>query len=469
MPGVDEDPRVTVLLQELVQRSGGYYETRHYYPRSVLEDSNEREMVFVSVASVLEDRADAFTAHEFQHLISFNQKEVEQRTDEDTWLNEARSEYAVTAVGLNEPFTGSELQRRVSTFIRAGSDSLVEWPNTAVDYGTASLFIHYVAEQYGSDAVARTLNVPLAGVAAISESLTVEPTPRRFWQVFNDWMVAVSVNDRRAGDRFGYIGDGLDAMHVIPAEATRLENGQTFVSTETLGEWEPGWYELTVPSEPNEDGSVMVQIEGTDGTTWVASVTGRYADGSFAVYQPFFRDGQATVAVPRSNPTPLVKVYAAVAQGSEASLQNRQAIQRRMTVSATLSDAAGDVAGATTVVTDGQLANGDLVSYPGAPNDVYVVWEGYRRYLPTGVLELYGFEDRPVTMITQAAFFDLKVSNYIRTDADERVFAVRPEGTKHWLNMPESQFLGSGRDPGAIFTVNEAESAFYETGEDVTR
>jgi hypothetical protein len=468
IPGVDGDPRVTILLEELAARSGGYYETRHYYASSVLPESNEREMVFVSAESVLEDRADAFVTHELQHLISFNQKEVLQRINEDTWLNEARSEYVVSAVGLNAPFPGSTLQSRASSFIRAGTDSLVEWPNTTTDYGIASLFVHYLAEQFGSDAVSRTLSVPHAGTAAVNASLATESSPRRFSQVFNDWMVAVSVNERSAGDRFGYRADGLDTIHIIPAGSERLNAGDSFSATETLEEWEPLWYELSVPSEPNEPGSVSVEVDGGDGTIWAASITARYADGSFVVYQPSFGSGSASVAVPRSNPTPLVRVYLAVAQGSEASLGDRAPLRERVTVSAVLGDEAGTKP-ETVVVSSGGLVNGDLMSYPGAPGDTYVVWDGYRRYLPAGVLALYGFEDRPVHVVSQGSFFDYAVSNYIRTDADDRVFAVRPEGTKHWLNMTEAQFLGSGRDPGAIFTVNEAESAFYQTGEDVTR
>ena len=72
-PGIDNDPKITILLEELVKNNGGYFETANGYSKSLLPDSNEREMLAIS-AEVMYSNVDllkSFLAHEFQHLISF--------------------------------------------------------------------------------------------------------------------------------------------------------------------------------------------------------------------------------------------------------------------------------------------------------------------------------------------------------------------------------------------------------------
>ena len=75
-PGIDGDPKITILLEELIKNNGGYFETSNGYSRNKYPDSNQREMIVVS-AEILKSNVNlpkAFLAHEFQHLISFNQK-----------------------------------------------------------------------------------------------------------------------------------------------------------------------------------------------------------------------------------------------------------------------------------------------------------------------------------------------------------------------------------------------------------
>jgi hypothetical protein len=126
-PGIDGDPHVVILLQRLVSGSGGYFETIHNYTKDHATGSNAREMIYVNADSVLAGSGKSFIAHEFQHLISFNQKELVRGVQDDVWVNEARSEYSLTVAGFSMPFEGSTLQRRLQAFLRSPSDSLVEW------------------------------------------------------------------------------------------------------------------------------------------------------------------------------------------------------------------------------------------------------------------------------------------------------------------------------------------------------
>ena len=89
-PGIDDDARVVVLVEDLIKGNGGYFETVNLYSRELATGSNEREMVAVNTES-LGSFGKIFLAHEFQHLISFNQKDLLRNTSEDVWLNELRS------------------------------------------------------------------------------------------------------------------------------------------------------------------------------------------------------------------------------------------------------------------------------------------------------------------------------------------------------------------------------------------
>ena len=86
------------------------------------------------------------------------------------------------------------------------------------------------------------------------------------------------------------------------------------------------------------------------------------------------------------------------------------------------------------------------------------------------VIKLYGHLDTSKAIEVSPQVFDsYKIANYIRNVNDKKVYAIRPEGTKHWLNMTAEYFTQSGRDWNAIFIINDLEYNFYKTGPDVTR
>jgi hypothetical protein len=84
-------------------------------------------------------------------------------------------------------------------------------------------------------------------------------------------------------------------------------------------------------------------------------------------------------------------------------------------------------------------------------------------------LKLYGFENRPVREVSDAVFLRYSTSNYIREDGQKKVYALWPDGTKHWMNITSAQWDATGRDWGAIFTINGSEVAWYASGPDVLK
>jgi len=110
-PGIDKDSRITILIHPMIKEAGGYFNSGDEYPKLQVTNSNEREMVYLNANYVTESLAKSYLAHEFTHLITFNQKERIQGVEEEIWLNEARAEYAPTLVGYDSEYGGSNLQR----------------------------------------------------------------------------------------------------------------------------------------------------------------------------------------------------------------------------------------------------------------------------------------------------------------------------------------------------------------------
>ena len=116
-PGIDGNERIFVLIHQMGSDSGGYLRTGDAYSRFEYPLSNEREIVYLNSKYILTPLSKSFLAHEFLHLITTNQKDLLNLVNEEIWLNETRAEAAITLLGYNTPYRGSNLERRVRSFV----------------------------------------------------------------------------------------------------------------------------------------------------------------------------------------------------------------------------------------------------------------------------------------------------------------------------------------------------------------
>src|SRR3989344_4012399 len=93
-PGVDNDPRVTIFFHSIKDNAGGYFRSNDEYLKLQIPDSNEKEMIYINLSYVDDPKLKVFVAHEFTHLIEFNQKERLNKIQEEVWLNEGRADYS---------------------------------------------------------------------------------------------------------------------------------------------------------------------------------------------------------------------------------------------------------------------------------------------------------------------------------------------------------------------------------------
>ena len=244
-PGIDKDLRITILMHPMNEQAGGYFNSADEFPKSQILTSNEKEMIYFNALHLNTSLAKSFLAHEFQHLISFNQKEKTYGVSEEIWLNETRSEYVPTLLGYNDSFEGSDLQRRIENFLDKPYDSLTEWKKLPYDYGVASLFIHYLTDHYGVKILIDSLKSPETGINSLNSALLKTGFNENFSQIFTDWTIAVLVNDCSLSIRYCYLNDNLKNLKLNPLINYLPSIGKSVLSvSNTTNDWAGNWHKF---------------------------------------------------------------------------------------------------------------------------------------------------------------------------------------------------------------------------------
>jgi len=244
-PGIDNDLRITILIHPMRGEAGGYFNSGDEYPKLQVPNSNQREMVYLNANYITEPLAKSFLAHEFMHLITFNQKDKIQGISEETWLNEGRAEYTPTLFGYDKEYQGSNLQKRVKDFLKNPSDSITEWKNQEADYGSLNLFIQYLVEHYGIKILIDALKLKTVGIESLNQSLVQNYFEEDFSQIFTDWTIAIFVNDCSLGEKYCYKNENLKDIRVIPSlNFLPLQGKSTLGVTQTTKNWSGNWFKF---------------------------------------------------------------------------------------------------------------------------------------------------------------------------------------------------------------------------------
>lgn len=214
-PGIDNDPKVTVLFYPLKGSARGYVRNVDEYSKFTNPASNEREIVYLNIDYLQSNYLKEFFTHEYMHLITINQKELKQGGhSEDVWLSEALSEYAVSYVGYNNK-ENSYLENRINVFVNNPSTSLTEWGNDVSSYGMVSVFGNYLVEKYGIKVLTDALKSKKTGIDSINEALLANGHKETFQKIFTDFSVAVFLNDCKISEKFCFKDATLKDMHVL--------------------------------------------------------------------------------------------------------------------------------------------------------------------------------------------------------------------------------------------------------------
>ncbi len=221
-PGIDGDEHIYILYARGLGSSiAGYFSSADSVHPLVHEFSNAHEMFLFNADNTYhgEEFTYGVLAHEFQHMIHWNQD-----LNETSWLNEGSSELAAFLNGYDPGgFDWS--------YITDPDLQLNDWPNdqdaTTPHYGAGFLFMAYFLDRFGEDATKALIKDPANGLDSVEDVLreinAADPTtgqPITADSFFMDWAATNFLLD-------GSIGDGRYIYHNYP-------NANRASATETI-------------------------------------------------------------------------------------------------------------------------------------------------------------------------------------------------------------------------------------------
>ncbi len=484
--GIDNDDRITILLTHLKPIAGGYFNGKDERSKSQEPASNEREMFYISAPQINSPLIHSFLAHEFQHLINWNQKERIHGIAEEIWLNELRSEYAPTAAGYDSEYTNTNLERRVEDFLIRPSDSLTEWAGDRYDYPSVNLLSHYLTEQFGEVILSYMIENNKVGINSIEQALTDMRFNLNFSQVFNNWAIADYLNDTSLSNgQYGYKNPYLKGAIKVSPISYSIVSTSIINIAQNVKDWSPYWYafvnkqdagtiakDLEIEFEGSIDRANFNVIYIVEYKTKPAVVGLLNLINQKAVLKiPDFKDDVESVIIIVSN------------QYKKSGFNSAEPLTPFVLSVATtvfkgpVSPPEPESPGENAQPEDYGLKEGDLIRAEG-DFDIFIINQhGYKRlFLNPAIFEMYGhlgsWEDvKTVSPAVRDAFI---TSTHYRwaDDSDGKVYHLEvfgeDTGTLHWINMTANNFLSQGGVNNAIFTINKSELDWYPKGPDLT-
>lgn len=237
--------KISVLLHPMRENAGGYFNSGDQYSRYQNPHSNEMNLLYLNTRVLSYEDAGGFLGHEFMHLLVFNQKERLRGVREEIWLNEARAEFMPTFLGYNND-VGGNLTRRKEAFLQDPDISLTGWLGQSADYGVVNIFTHYLVDHYGIDILVESLKSKEVGIKSINYALEKLGYDKDFHQVFNEFKVAVLVNDCALGEQYCFHNQQLQDLKVTPATNYMPFSAESSLSVQyRTKNWAGNWHKIT--------------------------------------------------------------------------------------------------------------------------------------------------------------------------------------------------------------------------------
>ena len=264
-PGIDSDEHITILFHQMKENAGGYFNNGDEYRKIQNPLSNEREMIYLNTDNLKYEIIKSYLAHEFVHVITFNQKDRLRGVTEDIWLNEARADYAPTLLGYDENYQASNLQQRMRQFISSPTDSITEWKNEGSDYGIVNIFTQYLVDHYGIEILTDSLKSSKTGITSINEALEKNEIDKTFSNIFTDWVITVFINDCSLNEQYYYKNENLQNLKITPSLIFLPSTQKTNVSLDySIKQWSGNWYRII-----GGQGQLKLEFNGTSKVEFV--------------------------------------------------------------------------------------------------------------------------------------------------------------------------------------------------------
>ncbi|MHA2429472.1 MAG: hypothetical protein ACXACC_00425 [Promethearchaeota archaeon] len=206
LPRGDEGQKVWALIFNI--RSASYYDdtatsyTVGYFSAAISGEFNKNVMHIDtydwenSLGPGTDHLMEAVFAHEFEHLVHFDQD-----PDEPSWVDEGCADLAEYLCGY-----GEAMDSHIAYYIVFHwATALTFWGNGLEDYGASYLFALYLLEQFGVDFIKDLVQEQANGIEGIQKTLYKRGHFIHFDTIFDRWTIANYLDDPSKGDGwYGY-------------------------------------------------------------------------------------------------------------------------------------------------------------------------------------------------------------------------------------------------------------------------
>jgi len=224
-PGVDGDPHFSILhLDGYADDSElGFFNSGDEYPRSVYNNSNERELIYLNMFNLQVGDPVYFGTliHEYQHLIQWHHD-----SNEPVWFSEGLAQFTELYAGLDT--VDSVFDYLANPSVQLNSWNYEDEEALLAHYGAAYLFTVYIWEQLGEQALVEMVRHPADGLGALYQVMQRNQSERTIEQFLADWLVANYLDAAESNSRYGY-----DALN-LPRPAHKRTINQLPSTTEDL-------------------------------------------------------------------------------------------------------------------------------------------------------------------------------------------------------------------------------------------
>lgn len=200
--------KLNVVFTPMANGIQGYIRWDDFNNISQSKTSNEGNIIYLNSKNLFNTSFSnnvlySFFIHEFMHLISFREKTVKYNVEEDTWLEELRSEYLSHFLGYNQT-DDSYLNFRLQNGLSLTDVNLTNWNNTNNSYALINLFGIYLSQRFTSDIIFKTLTSKESGVESINHFLTEYNYKEKFSDIYQDWIIANILNSCSFNQNYCY-------------------------------------------------------------------------------------------------------------------------------------------------------------------------------------------------------------------------------------------------------------------------
>ncbi len=272
---VDHNGKVNILCYDIQDGFSGYggYVAGYFDPKDLYTTSysNQSEIFYIDTYPLMgmsssKDVSEAYStlAHEFQHMINFNQKVLVQGNYEtDTWMDEG------LAMAAEQIYSGAALQDRIDYYNNdtdiTNGHSLLYWDyygDTLANYSLSYLFMEYLKDQCGQgDGIFKELiNDPHNDYLAVQDLIHKYINPNLTFGQFMTAFRAALVLKESSG-LYGFKGDkNFDSVKVKPysGSALNLKGGGAVIRNLSSKE------SFSVPQDKGQDVTYTLLSKGSE-------------------------------------------------------------------------------------------------------------------------------------------------------------------------------------------------------------